>query len=113
MGGSTSKWNDDILVNIIVVRRVKIRDTVVRAFRYGLASFIKVFLLVRTEYIIISSVARQVTNQAVWKYDARASVLYPRINQKIIKARISIRDDVIPIIFINRDIPLVFHFFGF
>ena len=67
MGGSTSKWNDDILVNIIGVRRVKIRDTVVRAFRYGLASFIKVFLLVRTEYIIISSVARQVTNQAVWK----------------------------------------------
>ena len=101
------------MVNMMGVRRVKTRDIVVKAFRYGLASFIKVFLLLRTEYIIISSVARQVTNQAVWKYEAWDILLYPRINQKIIKARISISDDVIPIIFINFDIPLVFHFFGF
>ena len=47
------------------VKIVKMRDTIVKVFRYGLASFIKVFLLLRTEYIIISSVARQVTNQAV------------------------------------------------
>lgn len=65
MGGSTSKWKDEILVNMMGVKIVKMRDTIVKAFRYGLASFIKVFLLLRTEYIIISSVARQVTNQAV------------------------------------------------
>ena len=71
------------------------------------------FLAVLMLWIIISSLIRHITNQAVWKYACLSMLLYPNTNQNIINAIESITDDVIPITFINFDMPLVFYFLGF
>ena len=62
--------------------------------------------------IIDNSVIKQVTNQAVWKYGAIETLLYLKINRNKRKDKASITLLVKPIIIINLEMLLTFHFLG-